>query len=178
MQNQANQTQAYSAMSALRHARRKWRSALSGVGRTALRCRASPLTSNKLKLTYHESNAGARSRDQVVQQFKFTAITVRKPIDFVASHAHSRHCLYHLVGISIHGLIFRSRFPDYCRSSVLAVCRAAGHSYQGIKWHSATWGTVRGPRAPRAFVWYSNSYADLFQGPSPPHYKDTDRIEC
>ena len=99
-------------------------------------------------------------------------------MDFVASHAHSRHCLYHLVGISIHGLIFRSRFPDYCRSSVLAVCRAAGHSYQEIKWHSATWGTVRGPRAPRAFVWYSNSHADLFQGPSPPHYKDTDRLEC
>ena len=40
--------------------------------------------------------------------------------------------------------------PDYCRSSVLAVCRAAAHLYHiKIKWHSAMRETVRGPRASR-----------------------------
>lgn len=78
---------------------------------------------------------------------------------------------------STHGLTFRPHFPGYCRGSILAVCRGAAHPYQEIKWYSATWETAPGPRAPRAFVWPSNPYADLFQGPSPPHYKDIDDIE-
>lgn len=52
----------------------------AGVGRTALRCRASPCITAYIKQTYHESNAQVHS-NQVMQPFKFTAITIRKLID-------------------------------------------------------------------------------------------------
>lgn len=54
------------------------------------------------------------------------------------------------------------------------------HSYQDMKWRSATWNTARRSRARRVSAWELRNLRhcdDVFRGSSPPCYRDIDHIE-
>lgn len=77
------------------------------------------------------------------------------------------------------GFIFLGRSTRGRRYSVLLVYGTAVHSYQDMKWRSATWNTARGSRVRRVSAWHLKNLRrrDVFRGSSPPCYRDINRIE-